>query len=78
LAGEQFIDFMVWLATRNALTPDVRLAGHAPWTLWQYNNRGRLDGIPTEVDQDVFFGTPQQFERFVLGQGNVALEAVKR
>lgn len=35
------------------------------WTFWQFANRGRLDGIETFVDLNVFKGSKQDFEAFV-------------
>ncbi len=32
------------------------------WTLWQYHNRGRVDGIDGPVDLNVFNGSPEDFE----------------
>lgn len=36
----------------------------APWTLWQYHNRGRVDGIAGPVDLNVLDGTPAAFARW--------------
>jgi len=33
----------------------------ARWVLWQYHNRGRVDGIAGPVDLDVFFAGPEAF-----------------
>lgn len=33
----------------------------ARWVLWQYHNRGRVDGIDGPVDLDVFFAGPEAF-----------------
>ncbi len=33
----------------------------ARWALWQYHNRGRVDGIDGPVDLDVFFSGPEAF-----------------
>jgi len=79
LANEQFRNYMVWLAAcGRSATPEVRLAGTIPWTLWQYSDRGRVPGISTDVDENAFFGKPEQFENFAMARGNIALEAVER
>ncbi|TRZ53443.1 hypothetical protein D4S03_01780 [bacterium] len=36
------------------------------WILWQYNNRGRVDGINGFVDLNVFKGSREDFEKFIL------------
>lgn len=37
------------------------------WTFWQFSERGRVPGIPTYVDRNVFAGTPEDF-RALLGK----------
>lgn len=44
----------------------------ARWVLWQYHNRGRVDGIDGPVDLDVFFAGP---EAFAAWRGAVAADA---
>ena len=34
------------------------------WRIWQYANRGRLPGVATYVDLNVFNGTPPEFAAF--------------
>jgi lysozyme len=34
-----------------------------PWLFWQYGNRGRVDGIPTYVDLNVFRGDVKEFQQ---------------
>lgn len=36
----------------------------APWRLWQYHNRGRIDGIDGPVDLNVFAADRAQYERW--------------
>lgn len=42
-------------------TPDAS----APWTVWQFHNRGRVQGITGPVDLNVFVGDEDAFARFV-------------
>lgn len=35
------------------------------WTFWQYANRGRIKGISTPVDLNVFHGTATQFSKLI-------------
>lgn len=44
----------------------------ARWVLWQYHNRGRVDGVDGPVDLDVFFAGP---EAFAAWRGAVAADA---
>lgn len=44
----------------------------ARWALWQYHNRGRVDGIDGPVDLDVFFAGP---EAFAAWRGAVVADA---
>jgi lysozyme len=39
------------------------------WRLWQYANRGRLPGVSTYIDLNVFNGTPAEFAAFRCGTG---------
>ncbi|MDI9238514.1 GH25 family lysozyme [Lysobacter sp. LF1] len=41
-------------------TPDAS----APWTVWQYHNRGRVQGITGPVDLNVFVADENAFARF--------------
>lgn len=39
-----------------------------PWQLWQYSNRGHVEGIEGFVDQNVFAGTAEAFAQFLKPQ----------
>jgi lysozyme len=41
-----------------------RLAGGEAWTLWQFANRGRLAGVATFIDLNVFDGSAADFAAF--------------
>lgn len=47
----------IWIAD---LYEYPSLADQRRWTFWQYSNRGRVDGIPTYVDINVFNGDRTQ------------------
>jgi len=63
-----------YLAGRPAANPLwVRSIFGAPryggrWTLWQYGNRGRMDGVETYVDLNAFNGTRGDFDRWINGR----------
>jgi lysozyme len=49
--------YKLWVADISHQTP--ALSDGSAWTMWQYGWHGHLPGIPSEVDLDVFNGTPQ-------------------
>jgi GH25 family lysozyme M1 (1,4-beta-N-acetylmuramidase) len=73
----EYTDFAVWLGKPEEGQGDaeVSLSGVQPWTIWQYTQTGKIQGVNGPVDRDVFFGTKEQFDAFVAGQSKVALEA---
>jgi lysozyme len=42
-----------------------RLADGRRWTLWQYTERGRVKGVQTLVDRNVFNGSKEQFQELL-------------
>ncbi len=50
-----FSDYFIWI--RDVMKPVTGL--DQPWVLWQYNNRGRVDGISEYVDINVFNGSAE-------------------
>lgn len=42
-----------------------KLPDNRPWLFWQYSNHGRLPGVPTYVDLNVFHGSTEEFKRFI-------------
>lgn len=55
----QFTERPLWI--RNVLT-HPSLPNNRDWLFWQFSNRGRVKGIDTLVDLNVFKGTPEAFE----------------
>lgn len=45
------------------------LKGKQKWLLWQYCNRGRVDGIDAYVDINVFVGNQTDFDFKFMGKG---------
>ncbi|MGO4374148.1 GH25 family lysozyme [Paenibacillus sp. MCAF20] len=54
-----FEDYEIWI--RDILKPPS-LKGDRDWLLWQYCNRGRVDGIDAYVDINVFNGDQSAFD----------------
>ncbi|MCP4134287.1 MAG: glycoside hydrolase family 25 protein [bacterium] len=59
LIGE-FKKYKIWF--RN-IYGRPSLIDNRDWTFWQFNNRGKLDGIDTFVDINVFKGSMAEFEK---------------
>lgn len=60
IAG-QFPDALLW--ARNIFTRP-RLQAQDQWIFWQFANRGRLPGVSTFIDLNVFNGSPERFSAF--------------
>lgn len=50
----EFEQYPIWI--RDIIKPP-KLSDNRDWLFWQYSNRGRLKGVNTYVDLDVFKGT---------------------
>lgn len=59
LASAAFGDYPLWLAEYS--TTDLALPkGWKRWSLWQYSEKGQVDGVHGEVDLDAFAGSREQ------------------
>lgn len=63
LAHGEFAHYPLWV--RDILR-EPRYFVEREWRLWQFSNRGRVPGIQGRVDQNVFAGSPADFQRFIL------------
>ncbi|WP_243648645.1 GH25 family lysozyme [Hazenella coriacea] len=54
-----FEGYEIWI--RDIVKPPT--LDERKWLIWQYSNRGRIDGIDTYVDINVFNGDLEQFNR---------------
>jgi lysozyme len=57
----------IWI--RDIIKPP-KLSDSREWTFWQYNNRGRIRGIDTYVDINVFHGSNQQLLELIDNSSN--------
>lgn len=57
-----FEECNIWI--RDIIKPPV-LTDKREWTFWQYCNRGRIKGIDTYVDINVFHGTEEELYKLV-------------
>jgi lysozyme len=64
LYTKELSKFDLWVADYTQedypLVPKVWMS----WTFWQYTSRGRVEGIETAVDLDLFNGTREQLDKF--------------
>lgn len=58
-------EYQVWVAD---IHRSPGLPGGRSWLFWQYEQRGRVDGVSGDVDLNVFNGAPEEFSAFVAGQ----------
>nr|WP_255491091.1 GH25 family lysozyme [Dysgonomonas sp. 520] len=56
------LDNPIWIRD---IYREPRLVNDRPWMFWQYANRGRLKGIETFVDINVFVGTKKDFRELI-------------
>jgi lysozyme len=56
---------LIWISDFYSFNKLPTLADGKQWLFWQYSERGRIAGISTLVDLNVFNGTKTQFERLV-------------
>jgi lysozyme len=55
------VDHPIWIRD---IWAEPRLPNGVRWALWQFANRGRVRGIDTVVDLNVFAGSPEAFGQF--------------
>lgn len=51
----------LWIARYSDQEPALK--GGSMWHFWQYTNEGCLEGIPQNVDLNIFRGTPEMLDR---------------
>jgi len=65
-------DYPLWLAQypdqyHDGMSPSLPV-GWFNWTIWQYSQKGRLNGINANVDMDLFNGTLEDLYKFAGAQ----------
>lgn len=61
LAG-QFNNVPLWVREYKGL-PELK--GEPQWLFWQHTNQGKIKGITTPVDLNVFYGSEQEWQQFL-------------
>lgn len=65
----QFDDYPYWIRS-TAAEPQERYENR-PWEFWQWTTTGRVPGIRGDVDRNAFFGTEEQFRKWVGGEYDI-------
>jgi len=58
--------YPLWIANYRVSRPTIP-AGWSYYTMWQWTDRGRTDGIPRPVDRNRFNGSLSRLQAFALG-----------
>jgi lysozyme len=74
LADSPFRNYPFWL--RSTASPPENLYPGQPWTFWQFTATGRVPGILGDVDRNVFRGTADAWERWLIEVGSAPPPAV--
>jgi lysozyme len=53
--GKAFKDHPLWIAHYRVEKPPI--SGWTAWTIWQYNDQGKVAGVPGHVDMNWYNGT---------------------
>jgi len=53
-------------AVIESFNKQIPLKGCLPWKFWQYTGRGKVDGIPGNVDMNIFNGTEDELKMFAI------------
>lgn len=65
LAGS-FAEVPLWVREYQGL-PDLKDQPH--WTFWQHSSQGKIPGIHTSVDLNVFYGSKREWNQFLEQNG---------
>jgi lysozyme len=65
LSDGAFSDYPIWVRSTKH-HPSVRY-GSRKWHFWQYQSDGATPGIVGHVDQNAFYGNPEQWQAFLDG-----------
>lgn len=64
LGAKQLSKYALWVAFYTEDDAPWVPRPWSTWTFWQFTNRGRVEGIKTAVDLDLFNGTRELLEKF--------------
>lgn len=66
--ADHFKTYPLWLQSFNKRP---KLHNKQAWKIWQFTNQGRVDGIDTLVDLNLFKGSKKDFEQFICHQSAI-------
>ena len=72
LSGGAFADYPLWL--RSVAAEPAKLYPGRPYTYWQFSSTGRVPGIAGDVDRNVFNGSADDWDRWLVQAGVVKPE----
>ncbi|WP_313607897.1 GH25 family lysozyme [Dysgonomonas sp.] len=58
----QFMDNPIWIRD---IVSKPKLPDGRKWLFWQYTNKGKIEGIKTDVDLNAFAGTREEFDQLI-------------
>lgn len=70
----QFKQTPIWIREYHQ-SPELK--DQRPWTFWQQSNQGKIQGIDQTVDLNVFYGSQEQWNDFLI-QNKVQKSALKK
>ena len=62
---DNFSDYTIWMAAYRT-APKPSLSDNKQWKLWQYTNRGRVNGVEGAVDLNVFYSSEADFKKLII------------
>lgn len=62
LSNGDFDDYPLWIANYNLAS----LPQTSGWTIWQFSDKGKIDGVDEYVDLNLFRGSREEFDRFLI------------
>jgi lysozyme len=66
LSQGDFSGYAMWVRSTK-YHPSVKY-GSQPWAFWQYQADGRIPGIAGKVDRNVFYGSRDEWDKFLASQ----------
>ncbi len=62
---DNFSDYTIWMAAYRTF-PKPRLSDNKQWNIWQYTNKGRINGIEGAVDLNVFYSSENDLNDLII------------
>lgn len=59
----EFRNYNLWIANYSNYPPELK--DGAKWEFWQYSEKGSIEGIPSYVDLNCFYGSKQELHKLL-------------